>query len=170
MNCFAISVSLGLQYGVPLDDFVEVFTFTRFDPQGPVDHPNIKWSTSVIDYIFRLLAMEYLDRNEFIHVKPADGLEEGLGAQDPKQPKHVSQENAELYKRVREFEGQVKGSGHHDTPDARIIQERMGDRGLSSQLSTLMGDAPFCDTCGHITVRNGACYKCLNCGASVGCS
>ena len=81
MNCFAIAVSMGLQYGVPLEDYVDVFTFTRFDPQGPVDHPNIKFSTSVIDYIFRLLAMEYLGRTDFVHVKPADGLEEGLAGE-----------------------------------------------------------------------------------------
>src|SRR5437870_7627452 len=72
MNCFAISVSLGLQHGVPLDEFVNAFTFTRFEPQGPVDHPNIKFATSVVDFIFRLMGMEYMGRTDFVHVKPAD--------------------------------------------------------------------------------------------------
>ncbi|HXG60793.1 MAG TPA: vitamin B12-dependent ribonucleotide reductase, partial [Planctomycetota bacterium] len=73
MNCFAMAVSIGLQYGVPLKDFVDLFTFTRFEPQGPVDHPNIKMCTSVIDYIFRVLALEYLGTSEFAQVKPAEG-------------------------------------------------------------------------------------------------
>src|SRR5574341_880574 len=70
-----MAISMGLQYGVPLKEFVELFTFTRFEPQGPVDHPNIKMCTSVIDYIFRLLALEYLGVTEFAQVKPADGTE-----------------------------------------------------------------------------------------------
>jgi len=69
LNCFAIAVSIGLQYGVPLEEFVEKFIFTRFDPSGPVDHKNIKSATSVIDYIFRLLALEYLDREDLVQVK-----------------------------------------------------------------------------------------------------
>src|SRR5690606_37428185 len=72
MNCFAISVSLGLQYGVPLKEFVDKFTFTRFEPSGMVDgHPNIKMATSIVDYIFRVLGMEYLGRTDFLQVKPA---------------------------------------------------------------------------------------------------
>ena len=65
MNCFAISVSLGLQHGVPLDEFVNAFTFTRFEPQGPVDHPNIKFATSVIDFVFRMVGMEYPGAHRF---------------------------------------------------------------------------------------------------------
>nr|HPM41446.1 vitamin B12-dependent ribonucleotide reductase [bacterium] len=70
MNCFAIAVSLGLQYGVPLEEYVDCFTFTRFEPQGVCDHPNVKMATSVIDYIFRVLGMEYLGRTDFVQVKP----------------------------------------------------------------------------------------------------
>ena len=72
MNCFAIAVSIGLQYGVPLEEFVDKFVFTRFEPNGFVDHPNIKHATSVIDYIFRVLGMEYLKRTDFVQVKPED--------------------------------------------------------------------------------------------------
>ena len=71
MNCFAIAISLGLQYGVPLEEYVEAFTFTRFEPNGPVQgHPNIKMSTSIIDYIFRELAISYLGRHDLAHVPP----------------------------------------------------------------------------------------------------
>ena len=72
LNCFAIAISKGLQHGVPLEEFVETFTFTRFEPWGSVDHPNIKFSTSVIDYIFRVVGYEYLGRTDFLQVKPED--------------------------------------------------------------------------------------------------
>lgn len=133
MNCFAISVSLGLQYGVPLREFVDKFTFTRFEPSGIVDgHPNVKIATSVIDYIFRVLGMEYLGRTDFVQVKPS--VEPGNLAKDSVQA-------------------------------ANSVS-----LSLDQQLAEMMGDAPPCDGCGHTTVRNGACYKCLNCGNSMGCS
>jgi ribonucleoside-diphosphate reductase alpha chain len=73
MNCFAIAISIGLQYGVPLEEFVEAFTFTRFEPNGIVKgHDNIKMATSVIDCIFRDLAMNYLGRYDLVHVTPED--------------------------------------------------------------------------------------------------
>src|SRR4029079_17938103 len=68
LNCFAIAISIGLQYGVPLEEFVEKFVFTRFEPSGMVDHPNIKTTTSIIDFMFRSLAYEYLGRNDLVHV------------------------------------------------------------------------------------------------------
>src|ERR1700761_4118838 len=68
LNCFAISISIGLQYGVPLEEFVEKFVFTRFEPSGMVDHPNIKSTTSIVDFIFRSLAYEYLGRTDLVHV------------------------------------------------------------------------------------------------------
>ena len=76
MNCFAIAVSKGLQYGVPLKEFVDTFTFTRFEPQGTCDHPNIKMVTSVIDFVFRVLALEYLGEDSYCQVKPAPEEEE----------------------------------------------------------------------------------------------
>src|SRR5262249_26034909 len=72
-NCFAIAVSLALQHGVPLEEFVDAFVFTRFEPNGAVQgNPHIKMATSIIDYIFRELAVTYLGRNELAHVKPED--------------------------------------------------------------------------------------------------
>ncbi|HJY22150.1 MAG TPA: hypothetical protein VJ279_04655, partial [Hanamia sp.] len=68
LNCFAIAISIGLQYGVPLEEFVEKFVFTRFEPSGMVEHPNIKSATSIIDFMFRSLAYEYLGRNDLVHV------------------------------------------------------------------------------------------------------
>jgi ribonucleoside-diphosphate reductase alpha chain len=86
MNCFAIAISLGLQYGVPLEEFVDAFVFTRFEPNGSVQgHDNIKMSTSVIDYIFRELALSYLGRTDLVQVKPEDLRSDTVGkpANDP---------------------------------------------------------------------------------------
>lgn len=138
MNCFAIAVSLGLQYGVPLEEFVDKFTFTRFEPAGVVGgHPNVKMATSIIDYIFRVLGLEYLGRTDFVQVKPT--MDMATQKQAPSLPASAPE--------VTSSEAQF--SGH---------------------LAEMMGDAPPCDSCGHTTVRNGACYKCLNCGNSMGCS
>src|SRR5204863_1804011 len=68
LNCFAISISIGLQYGVPMEEFVEKFVFTRFDPAGFVEHPNIKSTTSIVDFVFRVLGYEYLNRTDLVHV------------------------------------------------------------------------------------------------------
>jgi ribonucleoside-diphosphate reductase alpha chain len=149
MNCFAIAVSMGLQHGVSLAEYVDTFTFTRFEPQGPVEgHPNIKFATSIVDYVFRVLAVEYLQRYDLAHVRP----DETARAPVP-----------------------VPTLGSHPTPPqgmavAAMELDERGPSALDRQLSRMMGDAPFCDTCGHITVRNGACYRCLNCGNSMGCS
>ncbi|MFO1520404.1 MAG: vitamin B12-dependent ribonucleotide reductase [bacterium] len=165
MNCFAIAVSLGLQYGVPLKEFVDCFTFTRFEPQGVVDHPNIKFATSVVDYVFRVLGMEYMGRTDFVQVKPADSelLHNALLEQQMKNREVVEaeEEKPSLPPKLALIEGDRKGPS---------LATGTGASALSDQLSTMMGDAPFCDSCGHITVRNGACYKCLNCGNSMGCS
>ncbi len=150
MNCFAMSVSVGLQYGVPLEQFVEQFTFTRFEPHGVVTgHPNIKFSTSIVDYIFRVLGVEYLKRYDFAQVKPAD---EPLQIEDPTDKNLVQ---AQVPAEPVGLELGKSGDAHGS---------------LDAQLEEMMGDAPVCDGCGHITVRNGACYKCLNCGNSMGCS
>ncbi len=155
MNCFAMAVSVGLQYGVPLETYVEQFTFTRFEPHGPVTgHANIKFATSIVDYLFRVLGVEYLKRYDFAQVKPA---EEPARIEDPTArkldvPEASPPSDGEA---LALHEGGATGE-HHGALDA--------------QLEDMMGDAPVCDGCGHITVRNGACYKCLNCGNSMGCS
>lgn len=105
MNCFAISISLGLQYGVPLEEFVEAFVFTRFEPNGPVmGHDNIKMSTSVIDYIFRELALSYLGRTDLVQVKPEDLRSDTIG-----KPSQVPDYEEEVVESA-EFIGHVPGS------------------------------------------------------------
>lgn len=164
MNCFAIAVSLGLQYGVPLKEYVDVFTFTRFEPSGPVDHPNIKFSTSIVDYIFRLLAMEYLGRHDLVQVPPA---EQTTDVTLPP-PSHTRRRTDVDPEQVRP-QPQAQNAETH-TQEALSKGHMHGEGVLNEQLGKMMGDAPFCSLCGHVTVRNGACYKCLNCGNSMGCS
>ncbi|MDR3691722.1 MAG: hypothetical protein P4L46_20250 [Fimbriimonas sp.] len=109
MNCFAIAVSLGLQYGVPLEEFVEAFVFTRFEPNGSVQgHDNIKMSTSVIDYIFRELALSYLGRTDLVQVKPEDLRGDSIGK--PSQFPSYEDEKVES----DDFHGQVPGRATED--------------------------------------------------------
>jgi ribonucleoside-diphosphate reductase alpha chain len=155
MNCFAMLVSIALQYGVPLEMLVEQFVFTRFEPQGPVQgHDRVKFATSVIDYVFRALGVEYLKRDDLAHVSPEAAAETPKSAQtaDPLQAQSSSSPAVQAQK--------------SNPPDPL----RKAASPQDEMLAKLGGDAPFCDTCGHITVRNGTCYKCLNCGNSMGCS
>ncbi|HBP21197.1 MAG TPA: vitamin B12-dependent ribonucleotide reductase, partial [Planctomycetes bacterium] len=125
------------------------FTFTRFEPQGRVaDHPNIKFATSIVDYVFRVLGLEYLDRTDFVHVKPADGEteEEALTVEAAPAAAAAPAKKPATAKPVNRLSGQ------------------------NAMAQDLMGDAPFCTECGSLTVRNGSCYRCHNCGASMGCS
>jgi ribonucleoside-diphosphate reductase alpha chain len=181
INCFAIAISKGLQYGVPLEEFVETFTFTRFEPQGMVTgHPNIKMATSIIDYVFRVLGLEYLGRTDLAQVPPdldeagPEELQAG-SAEAAAPPAPTAQATAPAKtaapvrpKPARNGNGHSHGAEAHDP--AALYEQTAAVSVLTAHLSELMGDAPFCDVCGHITVRNGACYKCLNCGNSLGCS
>ncbi|MCB9830958.1 MAG: vitamin B12-dependent ribonucleotide reductase [Planctomycetes bacterium] len=165
MNCFAIAISLGLQHGVPLEEFVNVFTFTRFEPQGPVNHPNIKFATSVVDYIFRLLGFEYLGRTDFVHV-----LEKNEKSEEVFKANESERERQQQIKKQVDQVGQEIVDLKVEKPKASERPLDPGSLGFSRGLQGAQSDAPFCDVCGHITVRNGACYKCLNCGSSMGCS
>lgn len=163
MNCFAIAVSMGLQHGVSLEEFVEQFTFTRFEPQGSVEgDPNIKFATSIVDYIFRVLGVNYLGRYDLAHVPPEPVRKEIEKATDHRRD---AMELSGLG--AADAEGTLKG-GY--TSAGGYSAEALAASELNKSLGKLMGDAPMCDQCGHMTVRNGSCYRCLNCGASMGCS
>jgi ribonucleoside-diphosphate reductase alpha chain len=163
MNCFAISVSMGLQHGVPLASYVEQFTFTRFEPQGPVEgHPNVKFATSIIDYIFRTLGVEYLKRYDLAHVMPEEVATEMSDPTDALAVASYAPDQGSISPpAIAPDRAVAQTSGGHANGPSSVLDQHLGE---------MMGDAPMCDTCGHITVRNGACYKCLNCGASMGCS
>ena len=164
LNCFAIAISIGLQYGVPLEEYVEKFVFTRFEPAGMVEHPNIKTTTSIIDFMFRSLAYEYLGRTDLVHVldKPEVG-NLGNEAWDETTPT-IGERAPEL--------SEVRVLGNSDSMKPYVAPTKGGTSmdAVSAANKSMQGDAPACNTCGHITVRSGTCYKCLNCGNSLGCS
>lgn len=176
MNCFSIAVSLGLQYGVPLEEYVDKFTFTRFEPAGMVTgHENIKNATSIIDYMFRMLGFEYLGREDFVQVPPTETQRAHLAVNQHKvvapvvsSVAHQSALGAEVapqpigfYKPVAPVEDKVSSTSMEAAANT-------GDQ-VSTYLKSF-GDSPACPSCGHLTIRSGACYKCMNCGTQTGCS
>jgi len=170
LNMFAISISMGLQYGVPLEKYVENFVFTRFEPAGMTDHPNVKICTSVVDFVFRVLAMEYLGRFDFVQVKPT-GIQKNKFENLAKLAEAGVGQNAFVLK--EEIKKVVDPVTDKDVIANQAVLPTLETKVVNASdaaLSNMMGDAPACPTCGHITVRNGACYKCLNCGESLGCS
>ena len=206
LSCFAIAVSKGLQYGVPLEEFVDTFTFQTFEPRGMVEgHPNIKMANSIIDYVFRAVGVEYLYRDDLAQVPPDRSLEL------PEPPKGIAldaglqldltesamEDDIDVQVRAAAFvdgaeskrsagTSMVVGNGSTGRPADSVQPTRAGEAAAAAAtfgalsdvqtssvqalLADKMGDAPLCDTCGHITVRNGSCYRCLNCGDSKGCS
>ncbi len=199
MNNFAIAISVGLQYGVPLEEFVDAFTFTRFDPAGMVQgNDSIKNATSVLDYIFRELAVSYLDRSDLAHVKPTGetfdelgrGVEEGKSNVTPASDDAVAmlrQVVSPGYHRNRMpqgltvlqggmnnlFSSDKQAVGATDAVSAVAAKvaapmTKMDDR-MKAKIQGYEGDA--CGDCGNYTlVRNGTCMKCNTCGATSGCS
>ena len=163
MNCFAIAVSVGLQYGVPLEEYVEKFTFTRFEPAGMViGHANIKNSTSIIDYIFRMLGYEYLNRTDLVHVITE---QKGVTGNPQMDNSDFNTDETNVYapvKPVGESSSSNSGSSSFNSGSKKyaVVDVSMG----------VQSDAPSCNVCGHTTLRSGTCYKCLNCGNSMGCS
>ncbi len=164
MNCFAISISVGLQYGVPLEEFVDKFVFTKFEPSGMVDHPNIKTTTSIVDFIFRALAYEYLGRTDLVHVLDKPTVENLGEASD------ITLVGKPELSSIR-----VTAPAATPAPAAKAnvvaaVNEGGSMDNVTAAAKSMQSDAPACSTCGHITIRSGTCYKCLNCGTSMGCS
>jgi ribonucleoside-diphosphate reductase alpha chain len=154
MNNFAIAVSMGLQYGVPLQAFVDAFTFTRFEPNGPVvGHENVKMGSSIIDVIFRDLAITYLGQYELAHVPPMPVLD----------PVAISTASEELATTLKPVSHGFSTNGHTAT-----LVKPLTDLQIAKSKG-FEGEA--CRECGQMTlVRNGSCLKCNTCGATSGCS
>lgn len=180
LNSFAILVSKALQYGIPLDELVDTFTFTRFEPAGMVQgHEAIKASTSILDYVFRSLGYDYLNRQDFVHVKavdeiPSDQKNNKLEADGPSTKKDIdekknpeSEENDD-----NEFEGAVVNS----ESKLEVKPKSKNGKGNKSQSveveSKQLGyTGEQCAYCGSIRVRrNGSCTVCEDCGGTSGCS
>jgi ribonucleoside-diphosphate reductase alpha chain len=150
MDSFATAVSLALQYGVPLKVLCDKFSHTRFEPSGWSPNPEIRYAKSVMDYIFRWLALKFLPRDA-----------------QPREDASVQSLNGKEAEKATEFASQFSRATTEAAPQGEAL--------YSHNQGGLVGvnqsdDAPSCADCGAIMVRNGACYKCLNCGSTSGCS
>jgi ribonucleoside-diphosphate reductase alpha chain len=194
MNCFAIAISLGLQHGVPLEEYTDAFVFTRFEPNGMVTgNPHIRMSTSVIDYIFRELAISYLGRNDLAQAGQNDlhhdtigkprserfGPASTIAATEPPARAPSSNGPSAVGPSLDDGfeEGDALGGPSASPPSAAAIGSEAPMRPVASlmterdeaRLKGYEGDA--CWNCGQLTlVRNGTCLKCVTCGETSGCS
>ncbi|WP_449044023.1 vitamin B12-dependent ribonucleotide reductase [Paracoccus versutus] len=191
MNNFAIAVSVGLQYGVPLEEFVDAFTFTRFEPAGMVQgNDSIKNATSILDYVFRELAVSYLDRTDLAHVKPQGARFDDLGGGEAESQPNVAPVS-EGASRSLEMLKQISSTGYlrkRLPQDLVALQSGVSvaavatAEGAAAAVGVVAMDARTkarmqgyegdpCGECGNYTlVRNGTCMKCNTCGATSGCS
>ncbi len=159
LNCFAVLASKALQYGVPLDELVDTFTFTRFEPAGTVvGHEAIKNATSILDYVFRALGYEYLGREDFVHVKSVDETSEKPLASfnsPPALPRERTSHPEDMDVKVEETVADAPGA-----QKTRYVEARA--KGYTGEQ---------CPSCGSMRVkRNGSCTLCEDCGTTSGCS
>lgn len=193
MNCFAIAISLGLQHGVPLEEFVEAFLFTRFEPNGMVaGNPQIKMTTSIIDYLFRELAIAYLGRQDLAQVTPEDLRASSVGSpsQQPEfvdeevvserviEPKEIHPPSSTGVPRSSHIQNNAAPAASPTNPvgfKAESFRAVTGpaisqaEKARQARLKGYEGDP--CRECGQFTmVRNGTCLKCDTCGTTSGCS
>jgi ribonucleoside-diphosphate reductase alpha chain len=164
MDSFATSISMALQYGVPLRVLVDKFSHMRFEPSGFTKNPNVPFAKSIMDYIFRWLATKFLDKDAQVEVGVVE--REALSSSEESEP-------AEPSRRVATAEANLAKASPIAAGGASAVN---GPRGgapvvsVSSITRLYQQDAPPCPDCGAIMIRSGACYKCMNCGAVSGCS
>lgn len=189
MNNFAIAISVGLQYGVPLEEFVDAFTFTKFEPAGMVQgNDSIKSATSILDYIFRELAVSYLDRTDLAHVQPkgASFDELGGGHQEGQAPAASEAKSLEVLRQVSStgylrkrlpkeltLEAGFAGFDTAVVESASVTAIATGTVSMDARTKARMQgyEGEACGECGNYTlVRNGTCMKCNTCGGTSGCS
>jgi ribonucleoside-diphosphate reductase alpha chain len=158
MDAFSIAVSLGLQHGVPLSTFVRKYTNIRFEPAGITDDPELRLAASLVDYIFRRLALDYLSFDERLELGV---LSTGERTQ-PTLPGLEDVDDGQAARTDRErFGAGGDATSRQQTSDAEMLRP-------SGQMETR--DAPFCYACGNVMQRAGSCYACPSCGATSGCS
>jgi ribonucleoside-diphosphate reductase alpha chain len=177
MDSIGTLTSLALQYGVPLEALLRKFAHQRFEPSGFTKNPEIRNAASIIDYVFRWLALQFIpgyreanlpSRNQPELAMPGllEEVKKKINRPVPDLP--LSDDTDILLQPATKVaEGNGNGNGHGDHPAPAVGR---GISLLSQQLGHFQSDAPTCPNCGHVAVRNGACYKCLNCGESLGCS
>ncbi|HUE16878.1 MAG TPA: vitamin B12-dependent ribonucleotide reductase [Planctomycetaceae bacterium] len=173
MDTIGTETSLGLQYGVPLRVFVDKFSHTRFEPSGWSTNPEIPHAKSVVDYIFRWLGIQFIPGYREANT-PQRPVENGAATVDTKNGATANPSSSAVVSPAPKptaappTNGNGNGKGRHQNVEAE--QDPNGPAIRSQQFARFQTDAPACDNCGAITVRNGNCYLCHNCGNSMGCS
>jgi ribonucleoside-diphosphate reductase alpha chain len=168
MDSVATLTSLSLQYGVPLEALVRKFSHQRFEPSGFTKNPEIRNASSITDYVFRWLAFQFLPGYREIHSPNRGQQELPMADLVEELKKKVNRPVAELP--LADNDTDILDL--KDATKAPRVLNRPAPKAGSELLKMIVGqqDAPTCPNCGHVAVRNGACYKCLNCGESLGCS
>ena len=183
MDSLGTATSVALQYGVPVESLVNKFTHQRFEPAGMTANRDIPFAKSLVDYIFRWLGMQFIPgyREANAPQRPADKSASTSSASTPSTKESSRWTTSDA---ARSDRATAPASGPASSPtagasspgvsmSATLVETKTETTTESATLSVAMeamGDAPPCDGCGTITVRNGTCYKCLNCGNSMGCS
>lgn len=167
LNCFAVLASKALQYGMPLEELVDSFTFTRFEPAGMVQgHNVIKNATSILDYVFRSIGYDYLGRKDFIHVKAVDEISEDDAEQGEKDG------NANGFPASQNAVSDVPTASLQSGGAAKAEKEVSGNVETQIIQAKVQGySGEQCENCGSMRVRqNGTCKVCEDCGMTTGCS
>jgi ribonucleoside-diphosphate reductase alpha chain len=176
MDVLGTSISIGLQYGVPLEVFVNKFAHSRFEPAGFTKNPDIPIAKSVADYIFRWLGMEFIPGYREANAPKRPSADDDSGHEPTPPAAPVLKVNGHRTATIADLEhaeavmGAVRAESAVTSHDA---EGNLTDEGLGAQdelFAHFQSDAPACDNCGAITVRSGTCYRCFNCGNSMGCS
>jgi ribonucleoside-diphosphate reductase alpha chain len=173
MDSIGTLTSLALQYGVPLEALVRKFAHQRFEPSGFTKNPEIRNAASITDYVFRWMAMQFIpgyreaqspNRNQPELAMPGllEEVKKKVNRPVPELPLSEDTDLLDITPGTEE-----NGNGHQRRTRASTARTV---KTLSDSVAHFQQDAPTCPNCGHVTVRNGACYKCLNCGESLGCS
>ena len=162
MDAFAISVSHGLQYGVPLEAFVEMFTNMRFEPAGMTDDPELRFATSLVDYIFRRLAVEYMPHEERDATSASSRSGERLAADAARRGGGDDAERATGARAPARGPGAVGADAARRRRSAAHRRRTHATRASASDV--------LCHVCGDIMQRAGSCHACPSCGATSGCS
>ncbi|MCC5821750.1 MAG: adenosylcobalamin-dependent ribonucleoside-diphosphate reductase [Phycisphaerales bacterium] len=177
MDSLGTATSVALQYGVPLESLVKKFTHQRFEPAGMTTNRDIPFAKSLVDYIFRWLGMEFIPGYREANAPKRPGDDKPEKAEMLAGERRIATGNARHIVAESEAEMKPRGGGNArervHAGEQTLIVQRSHTATQSSTLSVALesaGDAPPCDVCGTITVRSGTCYKCLNCGNSMGCS
>jgi ribonucleoside-diphosphate reductase alpha chain len=171
MDSIGTLTSLALQYGVPLEALVRKFAHQRFEPSGFTKNPEIRNAASITDYVFRWMAMQFVPGYREAHLPNRNQPELAMPGLMEEVKKKVNRPVPELPLSSEDTDvleaEEANGNGHYQ--EAPAPKERTV-KNLSDSVAHFQQDAPTCPNCGHVAVRNGACYKCLNCGESLGCS